>query len=198
MNINRLSRQSGFTLVETIISVGLIVVVAALITSTTVITQKMFYGQKSEAKMQRDSKKVMAYISQDVRMAFIVLDTYPEDTQEYSYASSSQTIILKMRSIDSSGHPISGSYDYIIYTMSPNEGLLKLTISDPSSNRTGGTEALSEFVRDFEILYDGTTYEYAPHPSSTINIYIKLSPEPDSEEDVYELQTEIMVRNANR
>ena len=191
------TKQSGFTLVETLIAVGFIVIVAALITSTTIVTQRMFFGQKSEARLQRDSRMAMSYLKQDIRMTFAVLNEYPEGSEQPSYITSSQTIVLKMRSLDSSGGPIAGAYDYIIYSMG-NEGFTKTVIADGSSSRESNNELFSEYVQDIKILYDGTTYEYAPHPVSTVNIYIKVAPDPETEEDVFELQTEIMVRNANR
>jgi prepilin-type N-terminal cleavage/methylation domain-containing protein len=189
------NKDKGFTLVETLISVSLIVLVAALVTSITVVTQRMFWGQKSEAKLQRDSQMVLNYMAQDVRMCFKIMSEYPEGSDAPYYVSSNNSIVLMMKAIDASGLPITGQFDYVAYIWD-YAGLKKVVIKNPGSSRAQEETVLSEFVQDFDILYDGMSYEDAPKPVNTVNVLLRVAPEQDTEEDVFELQTEIMVRNS--
>lgn len=194
--------SKGFTAIEAVVTIALIVTVVALLSSMAALTRDIFQSQGITNLLKREMQTIMASVERDVRMADSVVPQYPEDSLISEYSTAENVFVLRTKSLDSQGLPIDGKFDYIIYMMEP-QIFRRLVICDSVSTRVNENKVLSKQVKEFDVLYDGTTYSSAPKPVNILNAYIKLSNSQgenanqyQKEIQEYESQTEIMVRNS--
>lgn len=108
------SRERGFTLIEVLIGLIVMSVVFLAVLELFSKGQGYFINQNAQVDILEDTRYPLAWIARDVKTAVGVAATWG------SYASSADTLVLKVPSVDSNALiiDISAHFDYIVYHLS--------------------------------------------------------------------------------
>lgn len=146
-----LKQKKGFTLAETLIVIGLGMVVLLVLVNFFVGYSKTFRYIEANFQVAGSASLVMENLGNATRQAKRVMTS--RTFSGTSYTSNATTVILEIPTVNSSGNIVSGSYDYILFYKSGSD-LFMVTDPNGSSDRPAGTKKLSETVQSFAVTYN--------------------------------------------
>ncbi len=121
-------RENGMTLVEIQFASAIAVLILLAALSLYIFNWRSFALGNAMLNSYANSRIAMEWISRDVRWAAQVVASHG------SYATSDNTVVLQVPSIDASGHVIGAHYDYITYQVQSGE-LHRIVEKDALSSR---------------------------------------------------------------
>jgi len=148
-------RQSGFTLIETVIALGLFIVLLFAFLQIFEGTQQIFLTQQNVTDVAGSASLLMTDITAAAAQADQVLSSYTFSGTTYS--TNAATLVLELPTVNSSGNIVSGAHDYIAFYSSAGNAY-EIASADPSSARQSGTKKLSDALSSMAFTYDNATY----------------------------------------
>lgn len=167
-------REKGITLVEALLTLGIAVVVGALLLVIMVNSFGLFYQQSGRLEQGLNVNDALVKTKETIRGASKVSSSYPE-TGSPTYTSSSTQLVLKIPSINSSGDIISGVFDYFVF-FKDNDKLRFKTFPDAQSSRKAQDQIFTTKLDNLIFEYfDAQIPPQTAQPNLAVKIKITLS-----------------------
>ncbi len=149
------TRTRGITLIEVLIGMVLMVIVILALFSLYNTGQKYFVNQNVKSDILNNNRVTLTWLSRDIKEAIQVIPG-PIDINGTSYSTSSESIVLRVPSIDADGIiiDIDTDFDYLVFQMNPEEATQIIRIVDGKdgvSSRVDGSRVLAENISSFEL-----------------------------------------------
>lgn len=149
------NRLRGFTLIETIITIGLSVVAFIALTNLFIIFNTTYGYQQAFMLAAGSASTAMNSFEETILPAEQVLASHSFNGTAYS--SSTTTLVLSLPAIDGSGNIISGTKDYAVFYASSTM-LYQLTETGAGSVRLSGLKQLSTTLQSLSFIYDDADF----------------------------------------
>lgn len=146
----KLEKQSGLTLVEVLVAMGLAAVVGVLLLSVMINSTGLFYKESSKLQEGLNINDALGKIRESVNQSSGVVLSYANSG--VTYTSGATQLVLKVPAIDSSGNIISDTFDYLVFFQDQTKLRYKL-FPDASSSRKSQDRIFSTSV-------DSLTFKY--------------------------------------
>jgi len=155
--------SGGFTIVELIVVVGLTAVISLFLAYLVGYQYQIYNTQAAQLSVTSDARGMADDIDSYVRQAHRVLSSY------LTYTTGSQTLVLQVPSIDSSGQIISGTYDTVVFYLSGTD-FYRQVFPDASSSRPAVTKKLASGIdtANFSLAYNSADVTGATQVTSNI------------------------------
>lgn len=161
-------KRKGLTLIELLITMGLIGSVLIVITSVYLVGFRTFREELASSTVQSDAQTILDAIVTDTKNGMLIEPTY--DT----YTTGTNTIIIRVPAVDSGQNILySGTdmrYDRVVYYYTGSE-IHKVTYADNDSIRYKNN--LADTILDKNAL--SLSFEYDPDPTTATLVKISLS-----------------------
>ncbi len=154
-NISNGVKNRGFTLTETVIVIGLYVVILLAITNAYLSFTRLYAYQQTFVPVAQSAGGALNAITTAVLPASRVLAQYTFSGTTRS--SNATTLVLESPSINSSGGVIAGTSDYIAFYLSGTD-LYRVTSIGAGSVRTAGTKRVGSMVNSLTFTYDNADF----------------------------------------
>lgn len=166
--------STGFTLIEAIIGIAASSLVGILLISALVQNNGLFSQQTANINQGLNLTTAAGQISEVVKYSSSVEVSYPSASPQY--ISNSNTLVLSLPSLDSSGNNLEDIYDYAVITKdSQNVSILrKMIFPNAQSTRKSSNQVLTTRLAAINFYYydiDGKIVS----PSSAAKVGFALS-----------------------
>ena len=168
--------SKGFTLVETLIVITIAALVGAILVAIFVSSNSLFYQQSARIAQGVSLNSAVSQIRESIKAGVFVVSSYPQPSPVYT--TSSQTIVLALPAIDSTGQVIEAVYDYLIITKDATNPkiLRKIILPDSTSSRKSENRVLTTKLSEITFLYqDQLGNQTSPTSASEINFTVNIS-----------------------
>ncbi len=159
-------KNRGFSLVEAIIVVLLVLVCVTVIVNLFIGQNRIYKTETAELNITNDARMSLDDIDNYVRQANRTLSSYS------TYTAGPQVLILQIQSVNSSDNLIIGTYDYVIYYLTGTT-LYRQVFPNAASVRAAVTKKLAGGVNGLSFTYN--TADFANVTEVTTNITIQES-----------------------
>jgi type II secretory pathway pseudopilin PulG len=146
---------AGFTLVETVITLGLFVMVSLALMFMLDGFGKIFYSQQALLNAAGSARQAMTAISNSTVQAANVLAT--STIAGTLYTSSATTTILLLPAVDNTGNVAANKYDTVIFYASSGK-LYEIQQPDVSSSRLAFAKTLSDTLANISFTYNNSNF----------------------------------------
>ncbi len=148
-------KNRGFTLTETVVVIGLYVVILLALTNVYLTFTRLYAYQQTFVPVAQSAGGALDAITAAVLPASHVLaqHTFSGTTR----SSDATTLVLKSPSLTSSGSIIAGTYDYIAFYLNGSD-LYRLTEIGTGSVRVAGTKRVGSMVNSLTFTYDNANF----------------------------------------
>ena len=142
-------RPRGFTLIEMLIGLAIISLLIVALLSFYSKGQQQFMNQNIQSDVLEKSRYPLALIARDVKSAVQVAATWG------SYTTSSNTLVLEVPSVDSSGLiiDVNSQRDYVIYRVFERKLQRIYDAKEGVSARIDGSRNLADDITGLSITY---------------------------------------------
>lgn len=152
-----MSKTRGITLIEVLIGMVLMVIVVLALFSLYTTGQKYFVNQNIKSDILNNNRVTLTWLSRDIKEAVQVIPG-PIDINGTFYSTSSESIVLRLPSIDANGIiiDIDNEFDYLVYQMDPENSTQIVRIVDGKdgiSSRVDGNRVLAENVSSLVLVF---------------------------------------------
>lgn len=186
----------GLTLIEMLVALGIVMVAGTLLLVIIVNSTGLFLKQSSKIEQGVGINDVLATLRNNIKAAQSIASGYPEGPSP-EYSSSSDQLVLKLASVDSSGNIIAGKFDYFVFYKDQTTVRFKI-FPDAASSRVFLDRI---FLTNADAL--GFNYfnsanppqEVAPTSASKIKITLSLKQKSGQEYERTVATTEANLRN---
>lgn len=163
-----MKRGRGFTIAEIVVVVGLFALLSVFIVGVYISHNQLFYSQSAEINAVGTARAVMDDLTDNIREAREVATSYIHNL--VTYTSDSDTLVLRLPAIDSSGNPIAAAFDYVIYYIDAADAtrLRKIVSVNPLSSRRAEEKLLTDYLNSIALTYNNSPMETATRV--TINL----------------------------
>lgn len=151
-------KQLGFTLVETVIVLGLLAIVMLGILFIFGGFNNVYNQQQAFINTSRSGSLAVNEVQNYVFQADLVVSS--KIISGTTYTTNSTTLVLELPSINSTGDIITGKFDYVVFYLN-GTSLYRLASPDAASSRTSGTRLLSNVVSSLSFTYDNSNLALA-------------------------------------
>ncbi len=148
-------KNRGFTLFETVLVIGLYVVILLALTNVYLMFTRLYTYQQTFVPVAQSAGGALNAITTAVLPASQVLAQYTFSGTMLS--SGTTTLVLESPSLTSSGSIIAGTYDYIAFYLSGID-LYRVTAIGAGSTRVAGTKRVGSMVNSLTFIYDNTDF----------------------------------------
>lgn len=142
--------QKGLTLIEVLITMGISVIVGALLVVIIVNSSGLYSKESSNLQQGLNINDALLNIRQDIKQANNIVSSYIGGST--TYTSGSEQLVLKISSIDSGGNPIDETFDYFVFFKDGNNLRFK-TFPDSLSSRKAQDQIFSTHVNSLNFQY---------------------------------------------
>lgn len=161
----------GLTLIELLISLGIVILAGVLLLTVMVNTLGLFYKESSTRTQGLSINDALSKIRSAVKQSSGVAASF---TSGVTYTSSSAEVVLKMASVDSSDNLISNTFDYFVFFLDGNNLRFK-TFPDVLSSRKAQDQIFSTNVKNLQFKYlDLQNPPMEVLPSEALKVRISL------------------------
>lgn len=184
----RNSIERGFTLMETLVTIGMVVLLLAALIGLYQGYGTLFMKQQTMFTLGYSANIAMSEIVAAVREANQVLAS--RTISGSAYVTDSDTLVLELPSVDVSGTALSGYVDYVVFYVS-GTSLYRLSSPDAASSRQSGTKQLSDTLSTLLLSYDTPDVTQA----SKVTIDITLDAQSGHTDSQFQLRQDAYLRN---
>ena len=184
-------RTNGYSILETLVSIFIVTIIVGVLGSMFLVLLRSYVLYSTKGALLVDAARMVDRIGNAVRPSFGIEAT--RDIESTSYTSDDDTVILKTESLDALGKPISGTFDYVVYTrdqVTPSL-LRELIDADPASARRDENRILGDNVEDLTFLYKNGA------PADSTNVYVSVTVAKDAADvrPTFTLHLDAKIRN---
>ncbi|OGG78085.1 hypothetical protein A3A36_02875 [Candidatus Kaiserbacteria bacterium RIFCSPLOWO2_01_FULL_52_12b] len=147
--------MKGFTLLETVIVAGLGAFTLFILVNFYLNFNSVLGADGGLMNVSKDVRSIVGETEALILPARRVLSSHSFGAD--TYASDTDTLVLELPSIDSSGVQIFGKYDYAVLYLDGTTAYLRI-LSDPASSRLSGTKQLATTVNTLALTYDNADF----------------------------------------
>lgn len=187
----------GFTLAEILVVVVIFGLVGALLVQTLIQNNSIFYQQSARVSEGISLNNATKQLSLDIKSASSIAPGYPE-AGPFQYTSTTDSLVLKIPSIDPSGNVIDSTFDYIIIYKDQTDPkkLKRQFIHTPPSTRTDSDKVLLDNLQDLTFSYfDQNDLVTTPAFASKINFNLNVFTQLGANSQTSNSSVEIILRN---
>ncbi len=187
--------MKGLTLLELVITMGLVSVVGLLLVVIIVNSTGVFYKESSKLSQGLNINDALSSIRSDIKQSAGVAASYVDGST--TYTSGTTQLVLKRSSVDSSNNLISNTYDYFVYFLDQKKLRLK-TFPDPSSTRKQQDKIFSTLVDFLLFQYfdlNNPPTEVTPEIAGKVRITITLKEKSGAGYETKTATSEATLRN---
>lgn len=178
---------NGFTLAETIITVGLTALIVGGMFSIFLLEQEALNIRASRGDDVRQGQTALRRIEDNIRQGQAVVSS--ATISGTTYTTGLHTLILDVPAIDASGGNIDGTTDRLVYTLDGTD-LKEVNVPGTGSVRPSGIFTLAQNISSFTVHTNGD-----PVTSSTqVTLYLGFTP-PETTATAVEGQVRATLRN---
>lgn len=197
------TQTRGITLIEVLIGMVLMVIVVLALFSLYNTGQKYFVNQNIKSDILNNNRVTLTWLSRDIKEAVQVIPG-PIDINGTSYSTSSESIVLRLPSIDANGIiiDIDNEFDYIVYQMDPDNSTQIVRIVDGKdgvSSRVDGNRVLAENISLLVLVFLDSNGVVVTDYSDTAIVDIGLTSLKKGVQRTYQetINTQTKLRNKN-
>jgi len=161
-----INRTAGYTLVETVIIVGLVAMLFLALFTLFVTASRTFSHEQRAAGAAYEARTTIREIQIVARAAHSVVDSVVINTTTYTTDMNS-TLVLALPAINTLYDVIPSAYDHVVFSLSGSE-LTKIVSPHAASARAPIDKTLSKLVADLTFAYDSPT----PSDARSIDVTI--------------------------
>ena len=187
-------KQMGLTLIELLISLGIVILIGVLLLTIMVNTLGLFYKESSTLTQGLSINDALSKIRSAVKQSSAVV---PSFTSGVTYTSSTIQLILKVTSVDSSNNLIANTFDYFVFFL--DEGKLRFkTYPDVLSSRDFQDQIFSTNVKSLEFKYldlQNPPSEVVPDTASKVRVLLILQQKSGVDFETITATSEASLRN---
>lgn len=168
----KLPTKSGFTLIELIITIGLLSVVTTVLVVLFMASYKTYSLSNASGSLQVASRGTLDRMTREIRQAVSVVAS--NDT----YVTGDDEIVLQMASIDNDETIIPATYDFVVYRLDPTDPtvLQEVMIADAASARRSDTRNILNNVDSLNFTYfDATNSALSGDFTTTKRVTIEVN-----------------------
>lgn len=181
---SRAKFRKGFTLVEILVTLSLLVLITAALVefyqmySTLFTSERILFTIGTSANIAITEIEKATLEARQILTSRVVSGT--------TYTTGASTLVLELPSTDASG-VISNTFDYVVFYIS-GDTLYRLIDAHPSSERESGTKELTDWVSALALSYD--TADASQASMVTVDLTLKmqsghLSPQTHLQQQIY-------------
>lgn len=184
----RIFRIAGFTLIETVITLGIFTIMMLALYSFFISSNSTFTFQNAYIQTHASAGEVTTAITTAALPGSNVLASHVFGTM--TLFSGSGTLVLEVPSIDSSGNIVTGKFDYYgFYTT--GSSVYQILEPDVNSARPAGTKLLTTDLNALIFTYDNTDFTLVRY----VNADVKTQSTIKGQQITSHLQQTIYLRN---
>lgn len=180
--------QKGFTLIETIVAIGIASLLIGVLFLLFDNYNKVFKAQQTSARVLVSASQAGNELQNYARQASAVVSSYTFSGT--TYTSNSTTLVMKMPAVDSSGSLITGEYDYVVFYTSSGK-LYEKVSAYASSDRKTLTKQLSDTASSVTFTYNNGT----PSSATQVDVDIIMSATEAHATASHELKQTLYLQN---
>lgn len=154
MTYVRRARHSGFTLLETVLTVGIVSLLMGGLALLFLFFSNLYQYELAYIRAHSAGSAIRSIAGLTLQ-AQSVLGSHTFGSG--SYTSNSTTLVLKIPTVDASGVVIPLTYDYMVVYVS-GSNLYQQLEPDASSARVGGVKLLTDSLKTLLFTYDNADY----------------------------------------
>ncbi len=152
---NKKNSTKGVTLIETLISVGLFILISLALFGVYEVFGKIYNLGGAHFTAVGGARASLTNVSNLTAQAYRALSS--RTVNGINYASGSSTLVLQLPAIDSTGKTINSAWDYAAFYVSSTNFYRSLEISTTSA-RVGGLKLLSNTIVSVNFSYDNIDF----------------------------------------
>jgi|GEM_PF-1343233 len=153
-------RKKGLTLIELLITMGLIGSILVVITSVYLVGFRTFREELASSTVQSGAQTILDAVVTDVKNGMLIEQSYTSDDKTYTTGHDPEMIIIRVPAMNSSQQIIYDgtdmAFDRLIYYYLDNE-IHKVTFANPASVRyknNGNDAILDKHALSLSFAYD--------------------------------------------
>lgn len=185
----------GLTLIEVVITMGLVSVVGLLLVVIIVNSTGVFYKESSKLSQGLNSNDALSQIRNSVKQADSIVTSYTGGGNLYT--SGVTQLVFKISSVDSSNNIILNTFDYFVFFLDQNKLRLK-TFPDASSSRKARDQIFSTSVDSLKFQYfdiSNPPNEVVPNVATKIRTTLILKQKSGADFETKTATSEAGLRN---
>lgn len=186
--------QVGLTLVELLITLGVAILVGALLLTIMVNTLGLFYKESSTRTQGLSINDALSKIRSSVKQSSIVATSFTSGT---TYTSSVTQLVLKITSVDLSGNLITNTFDYFVFFLDGSNLRFK-TFPDVLSSRKAQDQIFSTNVKNLQFKYldlQNPPLEVLPSEALKVRVSLTLQQKSGADYETIIATSEASLRN---
>lgn len=190
-------KQKGFTLLEVLIVVLVSSIAGVLLIQSFVQNNSVLYQQSARVNEGLNLNEANAQITQDIKTAAAVAQNYPA-ASPFQYTSSSNTLILKIPSIDLSGSIIDQTFDYIVIatdSAKPYYLRRQVFVTTPSTRGASNKILVNNISKALFYYYDNSGNTTLPTQATKINFVLNDFSQLGTKQQTSSSSGEVILRN---
>lgn len=154
--IERRAGSAGFTIVETIVVIGIMTILLLIVNQIFIINYDIVSKQTGRTDSEGGAVLATRFISELARGAVSVEATAVINGD--AYTSSADALVLKLPSIDEANQVIAASYDYVAIARDPLDAERIVAYSSPAagSARFTGTRLVTDYNDELIFRYNAS------------------------------------------
>ena len=186
-----IGNQKGFTLLESLVSVSLVVIISLVLMGLFIGHVRISRLVSSNADLLNQRTLLEQDFDRFIHLATRVVDNAVVNGT--SYTSDVDTLVLEIPSVDGAGFVIENEFDYLAYYLDPSDpASLKVTFQPgPSSFRLNIDKSLGNSVESVEFFYNTPL----PLSAGMINVKVNLQTPIFGKKRIIYLNTLMHLRN---
>jgi hypothetical protein len=181
---------AGFTLVETVVSVGICMLIGIAIVDFFISNDSLIRSQEAGIDVIGSASSIANDLHIMTSQAIEIVDT--GTVLGTAYTSGTTTLILRLPSITTTGELVEGQSDYIVY-YATGTSAYRLIEGGAGSARASSTRLLGNYVDSLTFAYSTSTP--TPGQSASVEIDIETSRQFKKTTAQTELREKIYLRN---
>ncbi|MGE5298130.1 MAG: PilW family protein [Acidobacteriaceae bacterium] len=157
-------KSRGFTLIETVVVTAILGLLSIVIVDLIIGQYRMYQIEYSELQVQQETRASLDEIDNQVRAAMEVVPDFD------IYTAGTNTLILKIQSINPANQLIPGTYDHVIFRLD-GSSLMRTIVPDPTSNRVAQERSLANGVTNLVFTYNSSEFDQISEVATELSVF---------------------------
>jgi type II secretory pathway pseudopilin PulG len=186
--MNKAGAEKGMSILESVVVVGLVALLSAVLMDIFIAHGRIFNLSSANSDFGLQAAEAMEAVGKNIRVADKTLAARTINSENFTAAS--DTLIVEIPSVDSSGQVISGKYDYAAVYFSGGKIFLSQQ-ADTASSRPTSKRSLSDSVSSLRFICDNSNYDNV----GSVLVQIVLSKNISGKTQTYTINKNFVLEN---